>query len=307
MPSDTDVDLIVPVYINQRIVFDLVATLRDGISTVTRITESENQQRRNESNGGGSFGLGAALSNFVRLDFQKSRKSEDQSKQGTHRSEERYHTPTSLFARLLSELRETGEIRKYVPGEVPKPGQLIEIEASLSISPVLKACENLSAAYETALIFTQQEIPKLERSNRRGNQQHEKAEKTEGPAEFGVRVIRKIADSMRSGNGLDLVTSKLHGDLTAIITIEQQYLNDSKMADLMDGHFKVAGKVTRAVTNEGEAIDLLRNSQFGVLKPSFLSDLFASLESAREFVQFPKVDTEIKAPAFQMIPIAIYT
>jgi hypothetical protein len=52
MPVDTDVDLIVPVYINQRIVFDLVATLRDGISTVTRITESESQEKRSEANGG---------------------------------------------------------------------------------------------------------------------------------------------------------------------------------------------------------------------------------------------------------------
>jgi hypothetical protein len=307
MLTDPDIDLIVPVYINQRIVFDLVATLRDGISTVTRITESESQEKRSEANGGGSFGLGAALTNFVKLDIQKNRKKEDHATRGTHRSEERYHTPSSLFAQLLGELRETGMITTYKSGDVPEPGTLIEIEASLSISPVLKACENLTAAYETALIFNRQETPQIEKHTRKNNQGLQKLNKQENSAEYGVRIIKEIAHSMRSGNGLDLVTSKLEGDLTAVITIEQQFLNDAKMADLMDGRFKVAGKVTRAVTNEGETIDLLRNSQFGVLTPKFLAELFGLFEPMREVVQFPEPQTAVKAPAFQMIPIAIYT
>ena len=32
-----DPDLIIPVYLNQRVVFDLVAMLQDGIATVTKV------------------------------------------------------------------------------------------------------------------------------------------------------------------------------------------------------------------------------------------------------------------------------
>jgi hypothetical protein len=33
-------NLIIPAYLNQRIVFDLIAMLQDGLSTVTRITST---------------------------------------------------------------------------------------------------------------------------------------------------------------------------------------------------------------------------------------------------------------------------
>jgi hypothetical protein len=204
-------------------------------------------------------------------------------------------------------LRDTGLITVYKEGDTLEPGKLIEIQASLRISPVLKACENLAVAYKTALIFTKQETPQIVKSAQKSSQRLQKPHEQEGSAEYAVRIVSEIADSMRSGSGLDLVTSKLHGEMTAVITIEQQFLNDAKMADLMDGSFKVAGKVVRVATSEGESIDLLRNSQFGVLTPKFLADLFGSFQSMREFVQFPEPETAVKAPAFQMIPIAIYT
>ena len=36
-----DPDLIIPVYLNQRFVFDLVAMLQDGIATVTKVVKTE--------------------------------------------------------------------------------------------------------------------------------------------------------------------------------------------------------------------------------------------------------------------------
>ena len=39
--------LIVPVYLNQRLVFDLLAMLQGGISTVTAINKTENVNSQN--------------------------------------------------------------------------------------------------------------------------------------------------------------------------------------------------------------------------------------------------------------------
>jgi hypothetical protein len=62
------VDLIFPVYINQRAVFDFVATMQDGIATVTRVTVTESEERNSKSELSGSFGLGAAMNNFFKID-----------------------------------------------------------------------------------------------------------------------------------------------------------------------------------------------------------------------------------------------
>src|ERR1039457_236387 len=140
-------DLIIPVYINQRIVFDLVATMRDGISTVTQITQTESDEQQKGNQKGGSFGLGAALTNFVKVDLQAKKQSEERAASGEHRKEERYHTPTSLFARLLKELREGGEIIAIADGQPDiHPGQLVEVEADLRVNPMLEICETLVRA-----------------------------------------------------------------------------------------------------------------------------------------------------------------
>ncbi len=36
-------DLVIPVYLNQRVVFDLVAVLQDGIASVTQISQTHSE------------------------------------------------------------------------------------------------------------------------------------------------------------------------------------------------------------------------------------------------------------------------
>lgn len=58
-------DLVIPVYLNQRFVFDLVAMLRGGIATVTRVSESERDVDKVSGEVGGAFGLSQALASVA--------------------------------------------------------------------------------------------------------------------------------------------------------------------------------------------------------------------------------------------------
>lgn len=49
--------LIVPVYLNQKFVFDLLAMLQGGISTVTTVTESSATTRSEDEKVSAGFGL----------------------------------------------------------------------------------------------------------------------------------------------------------------------------------------------------------------------------------------------------------
>ena len=69
MNTESD-ELIIPVYLNQRIVFDLIAMLQDGMSTVTRVSSSEESKSVDNQRYGTSFGLGQALSSLLK--FQRS-------------------------------------------------------------------------------------------------------------------------------------------------------------------------------------------------------------------------------------------
>ena len=56
--------LLIPVYLNQRMVFDLVAMLQGGISTVTRVSETSQERSSTERNIGAAFGLSNAFASL---------------------------------------------------------------------------------------------------------------------------------------------------------------------------------------------------------------------------------------------------
>ena len=79
------------------------------------------------------------------------------------------------------------------------------------------------------------------------------------------------------------------------------------MNDVIDGTFRVFGKVTRVVpAGAEEGISLLRKSAIGNLGgvTDQLASVFDSLPEAGFTGQ--RVETEIPAPTLQMIPIAIF-
>src|SRR5262245_41265086 len=106
-------DLIVPVYLNQRLVFDLVAMLQGGIATVTRVSEAERESERSSSELRGGFGLSQALSSLLKVNL--SGKVGAQGEAGTERtsSSDRVHTPASLLFILRNLLMEQGLIRAH--------------------------------------------------------------------------------------------------------------------------------------------------------------------------------------------------
>ena len=63
--------LIVPVYLNQRLVFDLLAMLQGGISTVTAINRTEAANQENSEITKATFGLNAAFSSLLKIDLSR--------------------------------------------------------------------------------------------------------------------------------------------------------------------------------------------------------------------------------------------
>ncbi len=97
-------DLPVVQYLNQRLVFDLLAVLENGFSNFKTIETQASGSHISESTVEGGLGVGHSFA-LLSLGVAGTRK---QNNENTHREitmEERVHTPSSLFARLRSELK----------------------------------------------------------------------------------------------------------------------------------------------------------------------------------------------------------
>lgn len=302
--------LIIPVYLNQRIVFDLLAMLEGGISHVTRVASTEQTREVSERRYGAEFGLSKALAALLSINVSGKQERTEESKESSARDEERIHTPASLFFRLRNQLLAQGLMSIVDEGYEPAVHDLVEFTASLSRNPIIQTMDALISLGEMILLFSDDDAK--DRSG--GGKAHGKSKDVEKFRGREIRESQRILDQMKvfqenlkAGDTVDVVAEGIGGNYRAIITLETEYLNDPTMADLVDGRFNVVGKIMR-VAGQGETISLLRKSALHIMPAPILNTMMAGFRqlSDNQGFNLPKLEWEIDGPAFQVIPIAIF-
>lgn len=145
--------LLIPVYLNQRIVFDLIAMLQGGISTVTTMTKSEISKENSAEKIRASFGLSNVLSALLKIDLSGEKSNISGTDFSKQTSDERVHTSASLFYTLRNILFEKKMVIEDAESVKMKPGDLIEFKASLTRNPIIETMEAMAELMELAIIF----------------------------------------------------------------------------------------------------------------------------------------------------------
>ena len=293
MPSD----LIIPVYLNQRVVFDLIAMLQDGIAMVKKVSEAEQNSSAMSGEVGSSFGLNKAFSALFKVDFSGKVKGETGNQSQHSSDEERVYTPASLFYKLRQLLQEKGALENDGHGKAPKPGDIFEFNASLKRNPVIEVMDVVLEMLEMADMFTEQ--PKQTGGKKRQNS---------APTNNTKAQIRSFADALKAGGTVDLTTDALSSRYRAVVTLETQYLNDPSMADLVDGTFSVLGKVVKSIPSSDRGVNLMRKTALSRLPEAELEKFMGLLQglSGEQGFNLPQLEREIKGPVIHVLPIAIY-
>ena len=101
MEPDKPSDLCVPIYLNQKIVFDVLAMLEDGFSQLSTIRTSATDTEAQRSGYGGSIGASNVFALFG-ISFKGDRSKEKGTQDQQEATVEKVHTPASLFSKLRS-------------------------------------------------------------------------------------------------------------------------------------------------------------------------------------------------------------
>ena len=292
-------NLIVPVYLNQRIVFDMIAMLQGGIATVTNITTIDQSKDDINAKAGVSFGLSEALSSLlkIKLSGDVSGSSEESAEKKV--DEERIHTPASLFFTLRNLLYEKEILKEDEEKFEPNPGDIVEFETTLKRNPIIETMDSFVGLIDLATIFSDEPQKSGKGNHKSGISDNQKIK----------AQLSSFSESLKSGNSIDLTTGELKCKYKTVVTIEIQYLNDPLMSDLVDGTFHVVGKIIRVVPDEGDAINLMRKTAMSKMPTSILSEAFSDLSAltADQGWNLPDLTSEIKGPVIQIIPIAIFS
>lgn len=289
-------DLIVPVYINQKLVFDLVAMMQGGIATVTKVTETSSNAVDSNTSASGSFGLSEAFSLLLKINLSGELSDSQKKERATNTTEERIHTPASLFFELRSRLIEKDLIKPEAE-ELPNPGDFIEFKASLNRNPVIVGMDAFTSLLDLSELFKDEPQNK----GKKGSKNR--------PSEVQVlsQRLSTISESLKEGGSRDLVAKLESSNCNVVLTVEEQFLNDITMSDIADGTFSVLGKVVRSFSDESESINLLRKTSLAHA-PDVMKELLKFFDGLdQNTFAMPEMEPQIKGPAIQVIPIAIYT
>ena len=170
-------DLGIPIYLNQQIVFDLLAILDDGFSQISTIKTSSSDSEISKHGIGASIGASNVFA-LLGISFSGERGKEQSAQAQQEMSQEKVHTPTSLFAKLRSRLRDL-ELLHQIDVDVSlddiQSGDFVEFKAVLRKNPLIETIETFKQFMEMAVLFEGGDItpqnPKQRKGQGRQNQQ----------------------------------------------------------------------------------------------------------------------------------------
>lgn len=310
MPADEfkASDLPIALYLNQRVTFDLLAVLEDGFAQMATLQTSSSNAETTGLEAGAQLGIANPFA-FLGLSLGGKGKRDTSAQSDEVMTEQLFHTPTSLFARLRQQLMEQGLVKVIeadsVAFEDVVAGQFVEFEAVLRRSPVVSVLESLiGLAPILEAVDTPPATAPANQSRRRGGRGQKNQPKQKSQPVEGMRELKLMRDAVAAAGSEDLVAEC--GSHRFVLTAEKPYFVDSTMNDVIDGTFRVFGKVTRVVPEEaGEGISLLRRSALGNFG-DVVKELQPVFEGLRDAGFSGEAETEIPAPTLQLIPIGIF-
>jgi hypothetical protein len=297
MPEETSP--IITVYLNQRIVFDLLAMLQDGLSQVAKITTTEVDSESISREAGATFGVAQAFASLLRIDLSGKRATSKDTGGEVARSEERVHTPASLLFKLRQMLLDREHLTVVRGGDAISPRQIVEFTTTLRRNPVVELMDTMLSAFSMYMAFAEASSPKQSGGNKKSQQGSDNAKI--------VAQMRSFREGLASGPTIDIVSDAVESGHATVLTLEQEFLSDSSMANLVEGEFVVIGKVIRVV-DEDSSINLLRKTAMNVLPDETLAEMFKHFDalSVVQGYQLPKAEWRIPGPAVHILPVAIF-
>lgn len=295
----TSDQLIIPVYLNEKTVLDMLAIIEDGFSMVSEVTSSSQDASSSTGKLSGGVSTKAILDKLLKIQLEGSFQKDKSTTSGVDTKLEKVHTNVSLLSKFRSELI-AGNLLTCKAGDNLdisniNAGDFIEIEGELQKNPMIDIMEKFIDVFRMADIFTDK--PQL------GSKKASSEKKATD--NVTVRQMQSFLNELKHTGTVDFILESRGG--TAVLSAQEQYLANDNISELIGGTFKVLGKIIRVCKEDEDGINLLRKTTLNILDNT-TREQFLSMFKAEELAAFnlPDVRFIIAPPAVIIIPVAIY-
>lgn len=291
--------LTLPIYLNQKYVFDLLAIVENGFSQVETVKTGQSNSGSEKDSIKGEVGLSNVFA-FLKFGFSGDSTTEKANQTQQEVSKEKIHTPNSLFSRLRSYLHENELIltKDFLSS---KPGDFVEIKLALRKNPLIDTLDGFSSLMKMAMLFD-------DTSSNSGQNNKNQQRQNKNPNQKILDQMDSLSNQLKVEGSLDLIGTATDDDFQVVLTLDRAFLGDLSLSDIADGHFSVLGKITKVIPKSSEeSVNLLRKTSLSKLNSTLLEQMFSGFAQTEEHgIKNQNIETEIKSPVIQLIPIAIF-
>lgn len=288
--------LIVPVYINEKIVLDMLAIMEDGFSMVSQVNYMEHKENNSTQKIDAGVSTSATiLSKLLKINISGELSHDGNKGEKESVIKEKVHTNVSLLSKFRGFLVEQKILKSDFDFSKIQVGDFIEVEGELQKNPLINYMDIFIDIFRMAEIFTDK--PQLGNKTQANSQKQKENEI--------IKQIKSFSDELKHSGTIDFILSDPKG--TTVLSAQEQYLANDNISEIIGGHFKVLGKVISICKEDTESIDLLRKTSLSILSEELLNEMFSEFKTA-DMKQFnlPELKTKILAPSVIVIPVAIY-
>lgn len=287
--------LIVPIYINEKIVLDMLAIIEDGFSTVSQVNYTEHKENNNAQKIEASVATSPIWSKLFKIDLKGDISHTGNSGKGKNIAKEKVHTNVSLLSKFRTFLVDEKILKTEFDVTNIQIGDFIEVEGELQKNPLINYLDIFGDIYRMADIFS--EKPAVGKKTQ---------VKTQKPTELEtIKQIKSFGEELKHSGTIDFILSDKKR--TVVLSVQEQYLSNDNISEIIGGRFKVLGKVIAVCKDDSENIDLLRKTTLAILSENLLNEMFSGFQNgAMEEFNLPELKTKIVGPAVIVIPVAIY-
>lgn len=297
-----------PLYLNQKYVFDLLAMMEAGFSQMETVKTTQTEQEDATRRLVGDVGVKNVFALFgITLGGERASKMQAG---GAHEvTTERVYTPNALFARMRQWLHEDELIVRSRFASVV-PGEFVETQVVLRKNGLIESFQSFLSLIQMAQVFENpQQTQGLAQSQSKSRSRVPAGANSVGEHDLLTRQIQGLLEQLNGQGTLDLVGSVAdEGAMQVVLTLDRAFLGDPSLSDLVDGQYTVLGKVVRVLrADSADTINLLRKSSVGKIQFDVFQKITSELSKIKDVgVALPDLALEVEPPVIQIVPIAIF-
>lgn len=280
--------IILPLYLNQRFIYDILAVKNDGFTEFFEVKDKDQENTEMKGKIDGSFGTNNKFS-LIQANMNTSLNSEMMNNRNNEKSYRKTHTPTSLFMKAYSYLQEEDQIKIINNKEEImnlKCGDFVQIESSVKFTTLIDMLEIMKKGIELTKLFQS-----FDPSNT------DKSLDSLDHMSYGLKNLLKIDEK-----GTKYGIANLDG-VDVPIKVYKNYFMNGDYSEISHGKFVIIGKVIEKV-EENEEINLIIENSVGVFKQEFYKEIRDSAKTI-SIIELDKVQDTVKGPTIVIMPLTI--